>query len=82
MKPNVKEALDPTDPPGLDEMPPYTIKEVTVLTGLSAQTVTRLFEDEPGVIAFEEKRPGKRSYRTLRIPRWVFQRVIKKLTVQ
>ena len=29
---------------------PYTVSEVAVLTGLSARTVTKLFEGERGVI--------------------------------
>jgi hypothetical protein len=63
--------------------PPYTVKEVADLTGFSVQTVIRIFEHEPGVIIYEQKRPRKRaSYRTMRIPRYVYRRVIQKLTVQ
>ena len=62
---------------------PYTVREVATLTGLSVQTVIRLFAHERGVIIFEEKRPRKRaSYRTIRIPRHVYRRVIQKWTVQ
>jgi predicted transcriptional regulator len=60
----------------------YTIQEVAALMGLSRQTVTRLFEDEAGVIVI--KRPEKmhkRSLRTIRIPRAVFERVVRSLTV-
>lgn len=41
--------------------PPYTVKEVADLTGFSVQTVIRIFEHEPGVIIYEQKRPRKRQ---------------------
>ena len=67
----------------MDQEIPYTVKEVAELTGFSPQTVTKMFEHEPGVIVYEEKRPRKRaSYRTIRIPRHVYRRVIQKWTVQ
>ena len=53
----------------------YTVAEVAKLMAYSTRTVIRLFELEPGVII----RRGKR--RTLRIPRAVYQRVIRKLSV-
>jgi hypothetical protein len=66
-----------------DTEPPYTVAEVATLTGLSVQTIIRLFEHERGVIIYEEKRPRKRaSYRTIRIPRYVYRRVLQKLSVQ
>ena len=65
------------------EETPYTVKEAAELTGFSPQTVTKMFEHEPGVIVYEEKRPRKRaSYRTIRIPRHVYRRVLARLTVQ
>ena len=67
----------------MKQEPPYSVKEVAHLTGLSVQTVTRMFEHERGVIIFQEKRPRKRaSYRSIRIPRHVYRRVIQKWTVQ
>lgn len=60
-----------------------TVVEVAELTGLSRQTVTRLFEAERGVLVLgrpEEKH--KRGYRSLRIPRAVYERVIGKLAVK
>jgi hypothetical protein len=61
---------------------PYTIAEVKQLTGLSARTVTELFQREPGVIIYEVKRPRKRaSYRTIRIPRHVYARVLRRISV-
>jgi transcriptional regulator GlxA family with amidase domain len=53
-----------------------TVAEVAQLMGYSPRTIIRLFENEPGVLI----RPGKR--RTLRIPRAVFQRVVRKLSVR
>ncbi len=61
----------------------YTIQEVAALMGLSRQTVTRLFENEPGVIIL--KRPEKmhkRSLRTIRIPVAVYARVLRTITVR
>jgi hypothetical protein len=58
----------------------YTVAEVAVLTGFSRQTITRMFEHEPGVMVL--KRPEtmhKRGYRTIRIPRTVYERVLRKL---
>jgi transcriptional regulator GlxA family with amidase domain len=53
----------------------YTVAEVGRLLNYSRRTIIRLFENEPGVLIHRGKR------RTLRIPRAVFQRVIRKLTV-
>ena len=61
----------------------YTVRDVAELTGFSRQTVIRLFEKEPGVLIV--KRPGalhKRSYRCIRIPRAVYERVMRRLTVR
>ncbi|MGB7136639.1 MAG: hypothetical protein WBD46_15210 [Acidobacteriaceae bacterium] len=61
----------------------YTVAEVAALTGLSRQTIIRLFETERGVLIV--KRPEamhKRSHRTIRIPRAVYERVIARLAVK
>ncbi len=59
------------------------MREVSELTGLSRQTVTRLFEREPGVIVLERKETmHKRSYRSIRIPRSVYERVISRLAIR
>lgn len=61
----------------------YTIQEVAALTGLSRQTVTRLFEGERGVLILERpEQMHKGRYRTIRIPRAVYERVILKLKVK
>ena len=67
----------------MDQETPYSVSDVAKLTGLSKQTVTRIFENERGVIIYEETRPRKRaSYRIIRIPRHVYERVMSKMTVQ
>jgi predicted DNA-binding transcriptional regulator AlpA len=66
-----------------EEKEVYTVAEVATLTGLSRQTIIRLFEKERGVLIL--KRPEtmhKRSYRTIRIPRTVYERVIARLAVR
>lgn len=59
----------------------YTVAEVAALTAFSRQTVTTLFQDEPGVIvkACPTTR-NKRRYRSLRIPRAVYLRVVGRLS--
>ena len=55
--------------------------ELGALWHLSADTVRRLFENEPGVLVID--RGGKhrsRRYRTLRIPESVAQRVHRRMT--
>jgi AraC-like DNA-binding protein len=60
----------------------YTIAEVAELTGLSPQTITRMFENESGVIILERPETmHKRRHRSIRIPRPVYERVIRKITV-
>lgn len=59
----------------------YSVAEVARLLGLSRQKVTSLFEDEPGVLVFESKQPGKRIYRSIRIPRHVYERVLRRCSV-
>ena len=53
----------------------YTVAEVAKMMAYSTRTIIRLFAEEPGVIV----RRGKR--RTIRIPKAVLQRVIRRLTV-
>jgi transcriptional regulator GlxA family with amidase domain len=61
---------------------PYTVAEVGKLTGLSERTVTKLFENEKGVLIYEVPRLRKRkSYRTIRIPRHVYERVLRRISV-
>ena len=47
---------------------PYTVAEVSRLTGFSAQMVTRIFENEKGVLIFQTPRLRPAGHRTIRIP--------------
>jgi hypothetical protein len=63
--------------------PAYTVAEVAALTGWSRQTVTRLFEHERGVLVLGRPESlHKRSYRSIRIPRVVYERMIHRLSVK
>jgi AraC-like DNA-binding protein len=60
----------------------YTVAEVSALTGFSRQTVTRMFEGEKGVlIVARPETLRKRGYRNIRIPRAVYERVVRRLSV-
>lgn len=66
----------------MDNETPYTVREVCALMCLSPKVVSRLFEKEPGVIIYAVKKTlRKRAYRTIRIPRHVYARVIRRFTV-
>src|SRR5205807_2446680 len=58
-----------------------TVSDVAALTGYSRQTVTKMFENEKGVIVV--RRPEtlhKRSYKSIRIPRHVYERVMRRMS--
>jgi hypothetical protein len=56
----------------------FTVAQIASMWQLSTDTIQRLFENEPGVIALGNKNPrGKRKRVTLRIPREVMLRVKK-----
>lgn len=57
----------------------YSVEELTELWGMSDDFVRRLFLSEPGVVVFFKHRPGRRVYRTLRIPESVVQRVHRRM---
>jgi len=64
------------------EQQAFTLQEVAEMTGFSRTTVARIFEDEKGVIVLERpERMHKRKYRSVRIPRAVYERVIRRLSV-
>ena len=61
----------------------YTVAEAAQILKVSADKVTRMFEDEPGVVDLgSPEESHKRRYRVLRIPYAVFARVIHKRRVQ
>lgn len=67
----------------LSEKQAYTVAEVAALTGYSRQTVTRMFERVPGVLILERReRLHKGRYRSIRIPRAVYESVIARLAVK
>lgn len=62
------------------DKPAYTVGELAKLMGFSRNTITTLFENEPGVIALTSPETlRKRRYRSLRIPRHVYVRVLERL---
>jgi len=72
--------------PGVERAPEfaerhYSPAEIAELWNLSADTVRKLFENEPGVLLIEGSvgRYRKRRYRTLRIPENVVERVHHRL---
>jgi hypothetical protein len=58
-----------------------TVGDIAALTGYSRQTVTKMFENETGVIVVRRpEKLHKRSYRSIRIPHPVFERVIRRMS--
>ena len=59
----------------------YTVKELAFIWNLDSETVRRIFMKEPGVMIFPNHTPGKRIYRSLRIPGHVAIRVANRVTI-
>jgi hypothetical protein len=60
----------------------YTVKEVATMTGFSRQTITRMFENQKGVLVIERPETlHKRKHRSIRIPRAVYERVLRRITI-
>jgi transcriptional regulator GlxA family with amidase domain len=57
----------------------YSVDDLAALWGMSDDFVRRLFLHEPGVVVFFKCRPGKRTYRILRIPASVAERVHRRM---
>ena len=53
----------------------YSVEELATLWQVSDDFIRRLFRHEPGVVVFSKYRPGKRTYRVLRVPESVARRV-------
>jgi hypothetical protein len=59
----------------------YSPAELGEMWGLSADSIRRVFENEPGVFVFENPaRSSDRRFRTLRIPESVALRVYTRLS--
>ena len=57
----------------------YSVDELASVWGVSDDFVRRLFLHEPGVVVFFKHRPGKRTYRVLRVPQSVAERVHRRM---
>ena len=61
----------------------YTVREVAELTGFSRQTITRMLETEKGVLVLSRPESlHKRSYRSIRMPREIYERVVRRISVR
>jgi len=60
---------------------PFTVREIAESLKLSRGVITRLFENEPGIVVWgNPERMHKRKYRTFRVPRSVYERVLRRIT--
>ena len=58
------------------------VREIAELMGFSQPTVIKLFEKEPGVLIIARpEKMNKRKYRSIRIPRAVYERVFRRISV-
>lgn len=57
----------------------FSVQELAKLWRLSVDAVRRLFLNEPGVVIFCHNRPGRRVYRTLRVPASIALRVYRRM---
>jgi transcriptional regulator GlxA family with amidase domain len=58
----------------------YSVEELAEMWQMSDDFVRRLFLREGGVVVFYNQRPGRRVYRTLRIPASVAERVYRRMS--
>jgi hypothetical protein len=74
-----------TDPCASAETPTpderhYSPSEVAELWQFNVETIRQLFQDERGVVVLQAPvKKGKRTYKTIRIPHSVLERVHKRL---
>jgi hypothetical protein len=57
----------------------YSIEELAKMWNMSDDFLRRLFLREAGVIVFHNQRPGRRVYRTVRVPQSVALRVHRRM---
>ena len=58
----------------------FTPRELADMWSLSYDKILDMFTREPGVVVICEPKRGRRTYRTLRIPQSVAERVHRRLT--
>jgi hypothetical protein len=58
----------------------YSRRQIAEKWGVSEDTVTTVFESEPGVLWIMKPAKHKRRYRTMRVPHSVLLRVHRRLT--
>jgi hypothetical protein len=68
--------------PGDPHEPHYSVQEIAKLWKVDAETVSKIFRDEPGVLVLGNigRKDGKRNYTILRIPDSVLRRVYTRRT--
>jgi hypothetical protein len=59
----------------------YAPEQLAEAWGVSLDFVRKLFRNEPGVVVFCNPRPGRRVYRTIRVPASVAERVRTRMMV-
>ncbi len=59
----------------------YTVRELAEEWNASADYIRDLFEEEPGVVIWVRRKPGRRAYRIMRIPWNVAQRLYRRSQV-
>jgi hypothetical protein len=56
--------------------PVFTLGDLAKRFRLDEKTVRRMFEREPGVLVITFPQKGRRTYRTIRVPQSVLERVL------
>lgn len=59
----------------------WTVQELSVRWFMSDDYVRRLIRSEPGILAFNVRKPGKRTFNTYRVPDSVRARIERRFTV-
>jgi hypothetical protein len=80
--PPPQQERDPERHMRLRDKAALSVAEAAELTGFSHDTIMRLFRNEKGVLVINRPTTNrKRRYRSLRIPRPVYERVVARLSV-